>query len=353
MTGPRVTESEVLFEFADPDHILESVAVYQEVRRPRSGLPMARVEGGWALRLPRPGVDRLEYLLVLRGKSGHTEWIPDPANPRRADGPFGPKSVLELPGYAPPAWALEGAPPSGRPSPMRVHSTALGRAIDIEVWTSAGSDHGDELPLLVVNDGPEYARYSGLLGFLSRRVHDRLLPPLHVALLQPNCRTEEYSANPDYARALHDELLPAVEATVRVPAARRARVCMGTSLGGLAMMHAHRLDPGLCGGLFLQSASFFRRPIDESEDWFAGFARLIRFVDELVAAADRVVDAAPIVLTCGAVEENLTGNRAVRDALTMQGYPVRLAEPRDAHNWTAWRDALEPHLLDLLREQWG
>ena len=42
----------------------------------------------------------------------------------------------------------------------------------------------------------------------------------------------------------------------------------------------------------------------------------------------------------------------MRDALAAQGYHVRLAEPRDAHNWVAWRDALDPWLLDLLAEVW-
>jgi enterochelin esterase-like enzyme len=42
----------------------------------------------------------------------------------------------------------------------------------------------------------------------------------------------------------------------------------------------------------------------------------------------------------------------MHDALHAQGYRVRLGEVRDAHNWTAWRDAFDPYLLDLLREEW-
>ena len=29
-----------------------------------------------------------------------------------------------------------------------------------------------------------------------------------------------------------------------------------------------------------------------------------------------------------------------------------LAENRDAHNWTAWRDAMHPHLAELLEKAW-
>jgi hypothetical protein len=31
---------------------------------------------------------------------------------------------------------------------------------------------------------------------------------------------------------------------------------------------------------------------------------------------------------------------------------VRTSWSRDAHNWTAWRDALHPHLADLLLRVW-
>ncbi len=39
----------------------------------------------------------------------------------------------------------------------------------------------------------------------------------------------------------------------------------------------------------------------------------------------------------------------MRDALSLQGYPVDFAEHRDAHNWIAWRDSFDPHLVDLLK----
>ncbi|MGH2820731.1 MAG: hypothetical protein ACRDJ5_08760 [Actinomycetota bacterium] len=57
-------------------------------------------------------------------------------------------------------------------------------------------------------------------------------------------------------------------------------------------------------------------------------------------------------MTCDTVEENLANNQAMRDALVSQGYDVVLHTQRDAHNWTAWRDALDPPLADLLRELW-
>jgi enterochelin esterase-like enzyme len=58
-------------------------------------------------------------------------------------------------------------------------------------------------------------------------------------------------------------------------------------------------------------------------------------------------------LVCGTVEENLANNRRMAAALDASGHGVTFAEFRDAHNFTAWRDALDPHLTALLADLWG
>jgi hypothetical protein len=40
-------------------------------------------------------------------------------------------------------------------------------------------------------------------------------------------------------------------------------------------------------------------------------------------------------------------------ALAESGHAVSFAEFRDAHNFTAWRDALDPHLTSVLADLWG
>ena len=125
----------------------------------------------------------------------------------------------------------------------------------------------------------------------------------------------------------------------------------GASLGALALLHAQRRHPGVLGGLFLQSGSFFRQRFDRHESRFPRFGRIARFVGR-VLAPDAWDDAVPVRMTCGTVEENLRNNRAVASALARQGYDVALHEARDAHNWVAWRDSLDPHLLDVLALAW-
>ena len=346
---PEVGDACIAFRVADPDRLLEAVSLVQEVARPRVGPSFVRVANGadWVAALPAPPVNRLEYLLELHRHGGAVETVADPANPLRAPGPFGDKSVVELPGYTPPAWLAEAPAPSGTISEVLVESALLRRTLHALLWTSAGHDHDDPLPLLVAHDGLEYALYSGLLAFLDRAVARGRVPPLHAALLPPSRRNADYSASAAYARALVEEVLPAVEQQLRTSGREGQRVAMGASLGGLAMLHAHRLHPGVFGGLFLQSPSLFLAGLDDHESWLTNYPRVVRFVRGVLDRPDGV-HPIPIVMTCGLVEENLHGNRAVAGALSATGCPITLETVRDAHNWTAWRDTFDPHLAALI-----
>ena len=104
--------------------------------------------------------------------------------------------------------------------------------------------------------------------------------------------------------------------------------------------------------MFLQSGSFFRQRWDRLESGFTRFRRISRFVGTVLNAGPTPTPI-PITLTCGAPEENLANNRAVAAALRRQGHPAALHVTRDAHNFVAWRDALDPHLVDLLARAWG
>jgi enterochelin esterase family protein len=169
------------------------------------------------------------------------------------------------------------------------------------------------------------------------------IPPLRAALLQPVDRNETYSASALYAGALVRELLP--EIAKHAPHSRR--IGMGASLGALAMLHAHRRHPKSFDGLLLQSGSFFRQRSDKQESRFGRYQRITRFVGTVLRASEpeRTI---PVAITCGTAEENRANNQMVAAALREQGYPSWAAEIRDAHTWTCWRDALDPHLPALI-----
>lgn len=347
--GPRIDDVEIVFTYRDPWRRFDTVRLAQELVRPRVGPEFEQDRGVWRLRFPRPNVDRMEYQLELTAEDGGGSLVCDPANPLRASGPFGDRSVLQLPGYRLPDW-LDDEPPAGRVHTLELPVPLLRTAITAQIWTAAGAADHDALPLLVVHDGPEYADYSALLQFLDHAVDSGRVRPFRAALLPPvSPRNESYSASAVYSRALVRDLLP--ELRRYLPTAGRP-VGAGASLGALAFLHAHRTNPGVLGGLFLQSGSFFRQRFDQHETGFPRFGRIARFVGRVLAPA-QCDDTVPVRMTCGTVEENLRNNSAVAEALARQGYDVALREARDAHNWVAWRDSLDPLLLDVLALAWA
>jgi enterochelin esterase family protein len=194
--------------------------------------------------------------------------------------------------------------------------------------------------VLVVLDGPEYQRQLRLVPLLRRLVDAGDVRPHRVALVEPDDRLETYSASSAYARSLAAEIAPLGS----------RRVGLGCSLGGLALLHAHRVQPSTFDGLFLQSGSYFRRRTDPQEAGFGRFGRIERFVGTVLRG--REPHPVPTTLTCAFDEENYDNNAAVAKALAAQDYPVEFHAARGGHDWPTWRRAVEAHLPALLRRAW-
>jgi enterochelin esterase-like enzyme len=253
--------------------------------------------------------------------------------------------VLEFPPYAPPGW-LNALVPPGHGYAFAVPAPALGdgAAVAVRTWSPPGVPDEQPLPLLVVHDGPEYDTRAGLTRYLAAGVAGAWLPPLRAALLDPGNRDTWYSAHYAYARTLTEAVLPALTGRL----ATTAQLGMGASLGGLAMLHAHMRCPGTFAGLFLQSGSYFTVRHDQMERGFRYFRRVVRFVTG-VQAGRLPKYPVPVVATCGRVEDNLHNNRLLIRVLREHHYPAVLHEVAGGHDWTSWRDALDPHLSTLLR----
>jgi enterochelin esterase-like enzyme len=342
MASPRVDESSVTFGLPDPDRRLAGVRLSQDVRIPGDRLGFHRTGDRWELVIDRPPVNRMEYLLELSYPGGDSETVLDPGNPRQVAGAFGPKSVLEFPSYQPPGWLTAAAGP-GSVTDFDVPVRALDAAVSVRIWSPAGARATEPLPLLVAHDGPEYDSLASLTRYLSAGLTGGWLPRLRAALLAPGHRDRWYSASMRYTRALCQTVLPAITARM----ATSQRVGMGASLGALSMLHAHCRYPGTFGALFLQSGSFFCPAFDEHERRFGYYRRVVRFVAD-VHDGGLPPGPVPVVLSCGMIEENVENNRLMVKTLRSRGYPAILHEVPDMHNYTAWRDAFDPWLTELL-----
>jgi enterochelin esterase-like enzyme len=318
------------FRVADPDHRYAAVRLSSDL--PLDGR-FRRDGDDWVLTIDPPGIARLEYLLELEHADGTTETVCDPANPNRAPGAFGEKSVALTEGYEPPAW-LHADGVAGERTDLSLRARGLGTEMRVRMWEGGGA------PLLVAHDGPEFDALAGLTQYSAAMIAAGELPPHRVALLAPGPRDEWYSGSARYARALASDVLPALNPVDPVG--------MGASLGALAMLHAHVRTP--FAGLFLQSGSFFVLRHDAHEHRHPRFRRIIRVTRELQRDAGIPE---PVTMTCGIAEENLANNRIMARALAAQEFDVELHEVPDMHNYTGWRDALHPYLTRLLASVWG
>jgi enterochelin esterase family protein len=333
----------VALRFADPDGDYAAVRLASDLHLSDRERTFRRRGDEWVLEIEPAHVARLEYKLEVEHAGGGTDWVLDPANPRRASGAFGDKSVLELAGYAPPDWLDEAGVP-GRSDDMAVRGRGLGAHVAIRVWSPVDGP----ARLLLANDGPEYDALSRLTQFCAVAIAREALPPFRVALLAPGDRDQWYSASAAYSRALAHDVIPALRDAFGLIGAPAG---MGASLGGLAMLHAQRRFPRALGALFLQSASFFMPRHDAHERRFARYARIVRFVRDTRRDGSYAVPV-PVTLTCGIAEENMHNNREMASALAAQGYEASLVEVPDLHNYVGWRDAFDPHLTELLQKAW-
>lgn len=336
----------VTFRFPDDDDRVVAVRLLQEVRRDAGDHPFQRTGAGWELRFDRPAVDRFEYRFELEWAGGGREARGDPSNPLRASGAFGERSVVEFPGYHPPAWTCT-SPPAGTRTEHLLDGGLLGEPQPALLWSPPGTAAGDELPLLVALDGLELDRYSSITLMLDSLSWSGELPPMRALLLHPTRRDHQYSADPEFPAALAGVIDEVAKTVAPCPDSPAARIGLGASLGALAVLHAHHERPSLFGGLFLQSGSFLRHAHLQG---FEHLGRLEAFVEEVLAGGS--ARPAQVEMTCGAVEENLPDNRAMAAALRVDGWRAHLHVLPDAHNWVAWRDGWTPHLVELICGLW-
>jgi enterochelin esterase family protein len=347
MAVASVTERLMVFSFADPRRAYARVALDCDDAIP-GRRRFRRTAAGWSLSIPRPSLSRVEYRLLLTSRDGSVEVVCDPSNPERVRTAFGERSVVLLPGYVRPSW-LEADAPEGRTVALSHQDADLGE-LPIVLWSPEGLADDTPAPLLLAHDGPEYADLSSLTRYAAAMVDTGTLTPFRVALMQPVERDEWYAANPAYVRAEID----AVETVRQQVAVAGDLAVMGASLGGLSALLVGLAGRPTFGAVFSQSGSFFQADLDEQESGYPHFDRVVAAVRDVTGAdGDRTARRLAVTLTCGKQEENFDNNAAMARALEAFGHRVRLVEGVDLHNYTAWRDSLDPALTDLLLSVWG
>jgi enterochelin esterase family protein len=298
----------------------------------------------WYLTIDLPEQSRVEYKIeVVRGR--FVEWIEDPLNEKRARDPFGANSVCHTRGYTVPEW-IERDPEAqaGKLEEVLVPSAAYGRSVRVTMYTPARFRPTRTYPLLVVHDGPDYLRYSGLATVLDNLIHRLEVPGLVAALLHPEKRLEEYADHEPHARFVAEELLPLIEDLYPVERRPASRCLMGASLGAVASFATAVRYPETFGRLLLQSGSFAFSDLGDVgvRDRGPTFEPIVGFVNRFRHEPRRVAER--VFMSCGTYESLIYENRSFVPLLQSTGMDVRWVEARDGHNWENWRDRLREGL---------
>lgn len=281
----------------------------------------------------------MEYQFTVT-TAGSTDWVTDPTNPARVRNPFGDKSEIRFPEYRPPHWL--DTTPAGTLLELPTDAGALDCPVPVTLWSPDGLEPGDAAPLLLVNDDSDLADRGSLLRWATGAAQQL---PFRVVLLDPppGLRDQWYAADPVYADHLSSVVLPGVREKVRVDKV----VGLGVSLGALSILTAQRRHPELFDAMVLQSGSFFTAGLDPQESGYDRFAQVCAAVGRLVEGP--AANQGPVLITCGAVEENRSNNEVMATALTAQGFQVEMRLVPDAHTMIGWRDAWSPGLLRVLQ----
>lgn len=285
-------------------------------------VPMERNGSGWVLSRTYPSDARDEYLFVVDGN-----WILDPLNPLRGTSPFGPHSECRMPGYSIPR------PVEPPVDGSLEHRTLAGREVDVYVPAQR-----EGAALLVVQDGRDYVRFTGMPGLLDALIRERSIPPVLAVFISPLDRDAEYRPNDQYVSWLADELAPAAVVEYAIDPAPGRHGLMGASLGGLIAAYAAILRPEVFRLIGAQSPAF--RIIR------GGMGRLL---DSHTAPWPDMrfhVDGGTFEETLHASEFLPSIRRSVQ-ALRGKGCAVQYTEVNEGHNWTNWRGRL-PDLLTWL-----
>ena len=266
--GPEVDADSVEFSLADP--ALRGVALLNELR----GGPLARrVRPPW----PRLGADvpaagrgsvrvpaRARPIAPVGARSGLT-----PPTPSEHPGPFGEKSVIEFPGYERPEWVDDEDVAHGSLRVLELESFRLrrhppGAALVGRRHRSRAAAPAAHRPRRPgVRPTTRRSSVCSTISSTSARFRSaarRSLPPpggpqrvlLGVGAIRERARGRgRPGRDPRRRRPTGCRCSPG-RASVRSPA-----------------LHAHFRNPGVFGGLFLQSGSFFRRRFDAHEARFS------------------------------------------------------------------------------------
>lgn len=300
--------------------------------------------GGFAARLPFADDAYVEYAFIRRGRR-----VPDPLNPHRVDNgfdkwneqlwmPSAPRRLDDLRSRDVPPGTVTG----GRIRLGWLAAPPRERRLDLYVPAATLAPNVEELPLLLVLDGPDYLERGELTRTLDALIAAGEMAPLAAAFLANagEARPIEFGASDFTLAVLADVVVPAAEARLglrpqRATGGAGRPTILGSSLGGLMALHAVARRPDVFGAGIAQSTSAMLDDVDAD----IGMLPKVRLTTiALIEASDP--SPARVWLDAGNLEALGEPNDRLSELLRRRGWDVTYRRQPGGHNQTSWGEAL-------------
>lgn len=264
----------------------------------------------------------------------------DPLNPQSWRGGRGhPVSALEMP-EAPvqPGWNTP-ATPGNASVCFEWESVRLNNRR--RVWVFTTGEDSPERPLAVLLDGQFWAESMPVWSPLTALTNAGKLPPavyVLIDVIDMAHRNHELPCNPDFWRAVQEELLPRVNSRTSFSDRADRTVVAGQSFGGLSSLYAGLNWPERFGCVLSQSGSYW---------WPHRGGQQDGLLIEQLKAGDLTARGLRIVLEAGRNEPLIfRANQAIYAELHPQ-QPVIWRQVDGGHDALCWRGGLTQGLMTL------
>lgn len=289
----------------------------------------------WTMTHQFPLDARLDYKIVLDSNT----WILDPLNPRQQWGGFGPNSEFSMPAYvySPYVVPRDDIEHGSLSDNLTIFSDLLNYQLHYRVYTPAGYDDLDTLPVIYVTDGQEYAdeKLGSMLAVLDNLIADGAISPVIAVFIDPrnpdnssqNRREDEYITNDDFIGFLATELVPTIDAVYDTDDSPDGQAILGTSLGGLNAAYVGLNYPAVFHLIAIQSPAL----------WVA--------TEVIDSYATGEMLPLKIFMSTGTISDDTENTRHLREVLQSKGYPLHYIEVSEGHSWGNWRALLDDLLI--------
>ncbi|MCS6989442.1 MAG: alpha/beta hydrolase-fold protein [Chloroherpetonaceae bacterium] len=286
----------------------------------------------WILERELPRNARIDYKIVVDG-----QWMLDPMNPHQCKSGFGKSSELRMPDYEFPTETLpRDDVAKGTLHHFTIQSKHLGYDVEYVVYLPHHYRRLQKLPVIYATDGYEYLddEQGALRVTLDNLIHDKKIAPVMCVFIDPrnphnkseNRRLKEYPMNEQFGKFVAQELIPTIDASFKTNPSPKARVILGTSMGGLCAGYFGVAFSSHFNLLAIQSPSFWNKP-----ELFAMYRKAKRLPLK-------------IYLSTGVIYDSLQKTREMRDLFIENDYALYYRETNESHSWGNWRGRL-PEML--------